>query len=124
MPIELFQETAFPDLVSIDLSRNALKGVFPSPIQNIKLQILHLESNQLEQQVDPIITQFPALQSLDLTSNRFTGSLPSDWSAMTNLGTLLVDEDFCVCCVFPCLFCHLKLISCYNVGRNVKNEWG
>lgn len=88
-----------PSLKRIDLHGNRLSGTMPVPVDepepaNVHLQVLHLQSNELEGSIPTQLVRLVALEDLDLSMNTLTGSIP-DLSLLPRLVSLsLSDNDF------------------------------
>ncbi|CAI5473177.1 unnamed protein product, partial [Closterium sp. Yama58-4] len=77
-------------LREMDLSNNLLSGSIPAGLSDLyRLEILDLSSNQFEGSIPASISEMQYfLTTLSLHHNRFIDTIPSTFSALTNLKTL------------------------------------
>ncbi|CDY58573.1 BnaC03g12520D [Brassica napus] len=68
--------SAFPELKSLNLSRNLLQGSFPQILKLSGLYYLNLSRTNLAGSIPSGITQLSQLKVLDLSYNNLTGNVP------------------------------------------------
>lgn len=81
-------------VISIDLSRNRLRGDFPIEITKLLgLVVLNLSMNEISGQIPQRISDLRQLASLDLSSNKLNGTIPQSMSLLTFLGYLNLSNN-------------------------------
>ena len=86
--------SSFPDLLTIDLSRNSLYGNIPDQIGNIsKLTLLNLAHNHLSETITSSIGRLSRLSYLDFSSNQLSGRIPSEIGLLRALLSLALDTN-------------------------------
>ncbi|KAL6544716.1 hypothetical protein OROMI_023578 [Orobanche minor] len=86
-----------PNLTSLNLAGNNLSGNLPYSVSNMgTLTYLNISQNVLSQTVGDMFVNHSALATLyfsDISFNNFTGDLPPSFTSLTNLSTLLVQNN-------------------------------
>ncbi|KAI4353911.1 hypothetical protein L6164_002831 [Bauhinia variegata] len=78
--------TAFPNLVSLDLSGISLWGTIPENIGALlKLTYLNISHNNLEGKLPPTIANLTHLVMFDVSFNNINGQIPEEIGSLTNL---------------------------------------
>ncbi|KAL6538598.1 hypothetical protein OROGR_012586 [Orobanche gracilis] len=86
-----------PNLTSLNLAGNNLSGNLPYSVSSMgSLTYLNISQNVLSQTVGDMFVNHSALATLyfsDISFNNFTGDLPPSFTSLTNLSTLLVQNN-------------------------------
>ncbi|KAI4353919.1 hypothetical protein L6164_002839 [Bauhinia variegata] len=86
--------TAFPNLVSLDLSGIYLQGAIPENIGAlIKLTHLNISNNNLTDKLPRAIASLTQLVMLDVSSNSISGQIPEEIDNLKNLVTLKLGSN-------------------------------
>ncbi|XP_062150248.1 MDIS1-interacting receptor like kinase 2-like isoform X2 [Alnus glutinosa] len=81
-------------LTYLDLSYNALTGTIPSTLGDLtNLEVLYLYSNQINGPIPSTLGHLTNLKYLYLYSNQITGPIPSTLGSLTNLEYLYLDYN-------------------------------
>ncbi|WCJ39052.1 hypothetical protein M5689_020074 [Euphorbia peplus] len=93
IPTEL---ASFVELISLNLSQNALTGKIPNDIGNMKgLEAIHLSNNQLSGEIPESMSNLTFLGTLDLSYNNSLGRIPSGTQLQNFNSSSFIGNQLC-----------------------------
>ncbi|RWR97564.1 putative Leucine-rich repeat family protein / protein kinase family protein [Cinnamomum micranthum f. kanehirae] len=96
--------SSFPNLITLDLSNNALHGTIPDHIATLsKLNILNLSLNQLSGPISPSLGNLSKLTIFQISKNKISGSIPREIGHLKNLITLDISTNLLTGSIPPTL---------------------
>ncbi|KAM1010688.1 hypothetical protein ACFX2C_046139 [Malus domestica] len=92
--LHAFNFSAFPCLMSLNLSHNAIFGTIPSEIEFLKsLQILDLSGNNINGSIPHEVGMLGNLTILSLKDNNLSGNLPTEICMLNSLSVINVADN-------------------------------
>ncbi|KAF6153424.1 hypothetical protein GIB67_003614 [Kingdonia uniflora] len=97
-----FKFSSFPNLITLDLSSNALFGTIPASLGNLSdLTTLYLFRNQFSGSIPPEIGNLKSLDDVEINTNNLSGTIPASLGNLSDLTILYLWENHLSCSIPP-----------------------
>ncbi|KAF6153425.1 hypothetical protein GIB67_003615 [Kingdonia uniflora] len=114
-----FKFSSFPNLITLDLSSDALFGTIPASLGNLSdLTTLYLFRNQFSGSIPPEIGNLKSLDDLEINTNNLSGTIPASLGNLSDLTILYLWENHLPCSI-PLEIGNLKSLVDLELTSNI-----